>query len=434
MNLFMYPLRAVAQAIITPPLSVILIIVSMTLYIKNNKTITMQKIILGGSVNSSIELTLSQIVLGIIGGTLGSILLTGLGVVFKDISDIIFLFLTSILLMFIRPRMICFSYSGAILGMLSIIIKAVSFYITQLSDLKIFDIDILYLMTFIGVFHIIEGVLVMIDGHRGAIPVFTNKHGKILGGYAFKRYWPLSVAVITSGIINNFSLKHLSISMEMPYWWPIIKAQEFNIITNTMLSILPMYAILGYSTVTFTRTKREKAASSGIHIVAYGISLIIVAQLARVGLLGEIAVLIFAPFAHEFMLNIQRKNEEKRCVKFVSDEEGLVVLEIAVDSPIRDFGIDIGSKILLVNNTNINSEAEIYPILRKNLNRGILTIKDSNGFVKEFEYKHENNKRLGIALVPRNVNEKDMSSDDSESFKNILKILKDKEECKFKRK
>lgn len=137
MNLFIYPLRAVAQAIITPPLSVILIIVSMMLYIKNNKTITMQKIILGGSVNSSIELTLSQIVLGIIGGTLGSIILTGLGVVFKDISDIIFLFLTSILLMLIRPRMICFSYSGAILGMLSIIIKAVSFYITQLSDLKI---------------------------------------------------------------------------------------------------------------------------------------------------------------------------------------------------------------------------------------------------------------------------------------------------------
>lgn len=434
MNLFMYPLRVIAESIITPPLSVILIIVSMILYIKNNKTITMQKMILGGSVNSSIELTLSQIVLGIIGGILGSIILTGLGVVFSDISGIVFLFLTSILLMFIRPRLICFSYSGAILGMLSIVIKIISPYITQLSDLKILNVNIVYLMTFVGVLHAIEGFLVMTDGHRGAIPVFTNKQGKIFGGYAFKRYWLLSVAIMTSGVINSFGLNYVLISTEMPYWWPMIKLNQFNIITNTIFSVFSMYAIVGYSTVTFTRSKREKAISSGIHIVTYGISLIIVAQLARVGLLGEIAVVTFAPLAHEFMLNIQRKNEEKRCAKFVSDEEGLVVLEIAVDSPIRDFGIDIGSKILSVNNININSEAEIYPILRKNLNRGILKFKDSNGFVKEFEYKHENNKRLGIALVPRNVNEKGMSSGDSESFKNILKILKDKQDFKFKRK
>lgn len=65
MGLFIYTLRSVSGAIVTPPLVFLLILLIMILHSKNKKVVTMQKIILGGSVNSSIELTLSQLVLGI---------------------------------------------------------------------------------------------------------------------------------------------------------------------------------------------------------------------------------------------------------------------------------------------------------------------------------------------------------------------------------
>ena len=35
-------------------------------------------------------------------------------------------------------------------------------------------------MTFVGVIYIIEGILIIVDGNRGAIPVFTSKEGKII--------------------------------------------------------------------------------------------------------------------------------------------------------------------------------------------------------------------------------------------------------------
>ena len=38
-----------------------------------------------------------------------------------------------------------------------------------------FDVDILALTTFIAVMYIIEALLIMIDGGRGAIPVFKKK-------------------------------------------------------------------------------------------------------------------------------------------------------------------------------------------------------------------------------------------------------------------
>ena len=35
----------------------------------------------------------------------------------------------------------------------------------------------------------------MVDGSRGAIPVFTKREDKIIGGFSFSRYWPIPIAV-----------------------------------------------------------------------------------------------------------------------------------------------------------------------------------------------------------------------------------------------
>ena len=426
MNLLIYTLRNVAGAIIAPPLVFLLITLIIMLHLKNKKVVAMQKMILGGSVNSSIELTLSQLVLGIVGGCIGSIILTSLGVVFSTNSGIEYLFIISIVLMFIKPRLICFSYSGAILGAISIFINLASRFVPELSNATIFSIDIFYLIIFIGVFHIIEGILVMVDGDRGAVPVFTNKEGKILGGYALKRYWALPVAIMIAITMKDSSLNYVTESIQNPDWWPLIKSSSgLNLITSSVISILPFYTVLGYSSVTFTRSKREKAMSSGYHILIYGIILILVAQVARFGIWSEAIVIIFMPFAHEFMLKLQIKSEEKRKPKFVSDEEGLIVLDISTDSQLRKFGVDVGSKLLSINNKNINSESESYSILKANWYNAILKIKDSKGIVREIEFRHNKNTRLGMLLVPRNVDKDDVIPVNDSSFKSVFSKLKD---------
>jgi hypothetical protein len=413
----------------------VLITLLIVLHLKNRKTVAMQKIILGGSVNSSIELTLSQLVLGIIGGSIGSLILTSLGVVFSGNSGIAYMFIISIFLMFLRPRLICFSYSAAILGAISILIKLGSRFVPEISNSIILNVDILYLMIFVGVFHIVEGILVMIDGDRGALPVFTKRDGKILGGYALKRYWVLPIAIMLAFTMNDSSLNYMTENIQNPDWWPLIKSSSgISLLASSVISIFPFYAILGYSSITFTRSKREKAISSGCYILSYGIIVTLVAQVARLGIIGEIVVVAFAPFAHELMLKIQMKSEENRSPKFVSDEEGLVILEISADSQVKEFGIDVENKLLLINNKTIDSESEAYSIMKENLYNAVLKIKDSNGIIKDIEFRHTRNTRLGMLLVPRSVEKEDVIPIDDSSFKSVLSALKsngNKEQCKY---
>ena len=425
MELVLYTLRNVAGAIITPPLVFVLITLAVILYLKNKKIVAMQKMILGGSVNSSVELTLSQLVLGILGGALGSLILTSLGVVFSSNSGIVYLFIISILLMFINQRFICFSYSGAILGAISILIKLGSEFAPEIISNEILNIDILYLMIFVGVFHIIEGILVMIDGDRGAVPIFTNRDGKIIGGYALKRYWVLPVAIMIAVLMNNSSMDYVTEYIENPSWWPLIKSSSgLSLIASSVISMFPFYAVLGYSSITFTRSKREKALSSGIHILIYGIALTIVSQVARFGILGEVIVLCFAPVAHEFMLKIQAKRERKGEPRFVSDEEGLMILEISPNSKVNEFGIAVENKLLSINNVNINSEAEAYSIIKTNLNNAVLKIKDSKGVIKEIKFRHNRNMRLGMLLVPRNIEKDEIVQIKDNSFKDVFNKIK----------
>lgn len=425
MDIFIYTLRNVAGAIVTPPLSLLLISLMIVLNLKNKKIIGMQKLILGGSVNSSIELTLSQLVLGIIAGSIGSLILSSLGIVFYENSGIMFLFFISLLLAFIKPRLICFSYSGAILGFISILIKVVNQFIPQYLNDKILDVDILYLVTFIGVFHIIEGILVMIDGDRGAIPVFTNREGNIIGGYALKRYWVLPIAIMFIAAMNNSGVEYNTEFIQSPDWWPLIKSSSgLTLMESSVISILPFYTMLGYSSITFTRSKREKAVSSGVHILIFGVILVIAAQASKFGIVGEIIVAGFMPLAHEYMLRLQEKTENRRMPRFVSDDEGLVILEISSDSKLREFGIGIESKLLSINNLNINSEAEVYPILKENLYNAKLKIKDTMGNIHDVKFRHNKNSRLGILLVPRNVSKEEIIKVNDDSFENVLGKIK----------
>lgn len=280
-------------------------------------------------------------------------------------------------------------------------------------------------MIFVGVFHIIEGILVMIDGDRGAVPIFTNRDGKIIGGYALKRYWVLPVAIMIAVLMNNSSMDYVTEYIENPSWWPLIKSSSgLGLIANSVISIFPFYAVLGYSSITFTRSKREKALSSGIHILVYGIALTIVAQIARVGILGEVIVLCFAPAAHEFMLKLQAKSEIKKEPRFVSDEEGLMILEISPNSKVKEFGVAIENKLLSINNININSEAEAYSIIKQNLNNAVLKIKDSQGIIKEINFRHNRNIRLGMLLVPRNIEKNEIVHIKDNSFRDVFNKMK----------
>lgn len=429
MNIVISTLRSICSAILFPPLVFILLVLLVVFYFKNKKRAAMQKMIVGGSVESAIELTLSQFVFGVFGGIIGSVILNLCGVVFNENCRIEILFFTSIILMVIKPSLVCFSYSASVLGLISIILKVYGVISSDMNYTNNFNLDILYIMIFVGVMHVVEGILVSLDGHRGAVPILIKKENEILGGYSLKRYWilPLTIMIMANMSELYGGFKSISLS-QIPSYWTFFKSQEqLDLLRAVFISFLSFYAVFGYSSVTYTRTKREKAVSSGIHISIYGALLILVAQAARIGLLGEIFVVIFAPVAHEFMLNTQRNKEMKRKAKFISDENGLVILEIGNNSKLKDFNMSINSKIISVNNESLKSEKDIYSILKKNLSRAVIKIEDCNGVIKDVNYVHDNS-RIGALVVPFNKN-KSRKNNDSEitekSFKDVLNNIKE---------
>ncbi len=86
MNLLIENIRGISYALVSPALSLMLIVIAIIFYFKNRKIAFMQKLMLGRSIQSPLEMTLLQILIGILGGLIASLLLSILGVTFENSS------------------------------------------------------------------------------------------------------------------------------------------------------------------------------------------------------------------------------------------------------------------------------------------------------------------------------------------------------------
>lgn len=421
MELIMYSLRTVSYAIIEPTYLFLLIVLGLIFYFKNKKISVMQRMTIGEVINSPLELTLSQIALGIIAGTIISIALSILGVVFNENSGIEIIFIISIFLIFIKKRYICFAYSGAILGLISIISNLIANYTGYQSYI---NINIVSLMVFVGIMHIAEGILVIFDGSRGAVPVFTNKENKIIGGFAYNRYWAMPVALF---IVITSSFSSATTDIATPNWWPIInRSENLALLASAIIASIPLYGVVGFRTVSFTKEKNIKPIYSGISILIFGVLLTIISQLASLGLVGQIIVVIFAPLGHEIMLKIQNKIENNGKYIYVSDDDGVSVLEVAPNSPAYESGIRRGDKILEINNEKIISEVDIFNTVRSTFTEINFKIRKISGEIVDLSVLPKK-KRIGMLVVPKAVKKEDTIKIDNDNFKRILEEMKRKQ-------
>lgn len=394
MNLFLFTLESVASMIANPLFICMLILMGIILFFNNKKLTIMQKMIMGDSINSALELTLSQIVLGIIAGTITSLILSYLGVVFNRNIGLVILVLFSISLIFNKNRFLGISYTAPILGIVSIIFS------------KAIEINIGSLFTFVGVINIVNAILIIGDGYKGVIPVFSNKDGVIKGGYIFGRCWPLSIVLFMAyqSITNDSAYIQ---NINTPNWWPILNnAFNLNLIKNMMLVMFPMICVVGYSSITFRMTKKEKTASSGIAMIINGILTIAIAQLDCFGFIGRIIIILSVPIINEILYQIDIHKEDKGKAIFVSDEKGIAVLEVVPYSIAYNTGINPGDKIVSINEKKVCSDQEVYSLLKSSMEELKIQIIDRAKNTKELIYKYEEENSLGMILVPKEISSK----------------------------
>ena len=421
MDLIVHSLKSVATAIIEPMHLIMLVIFGVIFYFKNVRIVSIQKMTLGEGINTPLELTLSQIILGILAGAIGSIILSILGVTFSENSGIEFILMISILSLFYKKKYISYAYSAAILATIGIILNIIS---NTIGVKLLLDINVVSLISFVGVIYILEGLLIMFDGSRGAIPVFTKKEDKIVGGFSFSRYWPMPIAILM--IFSNSAPGGESIYSNLASWWPIINREStLALLTTAMIVSIPIYGILGYSNVTFTQEKKTKSLRCGITIALYGLSVVLVTQLANINILGQIVSIIYVPLVFELIMRYEYRVEKKGKFLYVSDDEGIMVLEVTPNSPAYEVGIKRGDKIIEINGQSIKSEVDILKIARESIFKVPVKIKNNSGQVLEYIIQPRN-KRLGMLLVPRLVKREDIFEIKADDLKNIINELKNK--------
>jgi hypothetical protein len=407
MDILIFTLKSAAYALTEPYWAFQLAVLAYILYRKNVKTAAIQKMAMGSSVDSAFVLTVSQLVIGIFAGTAASIIMSYMGIVFDESSVVDLIFLATILFLFYNPRFVSIAYSGAVMCMLSLVLGYAASS-TQNQAWNILRLDVPAVMTMVSVILLVEGLVIILDGKRGSVPVFANREGKVVGGFILQRYWIVPVSMFF--MLKDPAMAASASSVAMPNWWPLIRSSiPSDVLQSALVVLIPLYGLMGFNTITFTRDRQRKAAETGVFKIAYGIALFALAQAAVANTALRIILPALALAAHEGWIWYDRRRELHGRPKYVSGSDGVMVLEVLPDSAAAEMGIRSGDTLLRINDSRIESEKMLNEALQQGPNFIWLSVKRENGKLEQLNYgKMFKEKKLGLLLVPQGVPENNM--------------------------
>ncbi len=370
-----------------------------------------------------VEKVSGSLVVGIMGGLIGSLLVMILGITLQNYtngeytalaSGILYIWIIAILLAMVNPRYLCFSYAGGIVALSNLI-----------SGFP--NINVPGILALIGILHLIESVLIRLDGHTYSVPLFLKrKDGKIVGGYMMNKMWPIPLVLLAFGF-SLAAARNIIGPQGMPQWWPIMKQGAW---LNGGLGYLPFLVpvVLGYGDVAITKTPENRCRETSTRLALYSIILILLSIASVWYTIVAYMAAIFAPVAHELIIVYGKKEEEEGEPLFDSSKGGLTVLYIKKNSPASLMKLEPGDKILSVNNNQIENEVQLAEFLSSRPAVVWMEIRKTDGSVKSVEYQDYGRGVVGIGalIVPTNASLYFELNETSATIKKIIEYFKRK--------
>ncbi|WP_173297761.1 PDZ domain-containing protein [Thermanaeromonas sp. C210] len=280
---------------------------------------------------------------GLLGGLGGSFVMVLVGVSLSNIG-ISYLWGLALILMLLSPRFLCFSYAGGIVSLVSLIFGWP-------------QVDVPHLMGLIAVLHMVEAVLIRISGHLGAVPVYTEHRGQVVGAFNMQKFWPIPIAALA--LVSLPPWLQAGGVVPMPDWWPLIRPAAMPDPEEALFVVLPVAAGLGYGDVAITTSPEQKSRVSARHLAFYSLILLGLAILASyVRPLAWLAAL-FAPLGHECTIWLGRRAEAKGQAFYVFTESGARILDVTKNSAAARLGLRSGDIILEVNGFPVTGRASL---------------------------------------------------------------------------
>ncbi len=368
---FYYSIFSVLTSIKYPYFWLIIFIV----FIQYYKIGKMEKTTLGINKRSPLLNTFEAILYGLFAGILGSSIFIYLRVII-DSKDFLFILPLALFLSMLHPRFVCFSYSGGIVSLISLLLGWPQVNVTGI-------------MFVVGVLHLVESVLVLLDGSRTRVPVLMERKGEVIGGFSINSFWPVPFIVF--------------VNRGIPY--PIL-----------------LYAILGYGDFTLSNFPKKKVRESASLLFTFSIILIVLSVLSIYYNLFKYIAVIFAPLAHEIIICLSKYKEKGKSGILTNPIAGLKILDVLPNTVGEKMGLDTGDIILSINGKRIVNKKDLDHIIYyrpKIISAKIFSLKKGI-VIKEFISKDEAVDNLGIIVIPSETEDAFMVED---SMPGIIGVL-----------
>lgn len=378
-NLIWLIIKSIALMILNPFMWLVVAFI----YFQYKRNVEIERHMVGKEQTPLKDQVLDSVIYGFLIGILGSIVIVFLGITIDNIG-IEYVFPLAILLMLINPRYICFSYAGGIVSLISLITGYP-------------NVNVSGLMAIVGILHLMESILIYLDGAANSVPVFVRlKNGNVAGGYTMQKFWPIPFIALstTTAILGGAS------SINMPDWWPLLGPSSN--LKNIVFIMMPVVAALGYGDIALTEMPEKRAHRSSIRLLGFSLILIGLSLLSIKIYIFKWIAAIFGPLAHELIIIIGQREEKTKKPLFEYQDTGLMVLSVVKNSPAEQIGIKPGDVILKINDIQINSEDDIKRLLSTNPTILFITVKEADGSFVRYEYRNcKGINWLGLLIVPQ---------------------------------
>ncbi|RKD30092.1 PDZ domain-containing protein [Thermohalobacter berrensis] len=384
--------------------------VVLLLYFQYKRVAKMEKRILGTNKEPIHKRVLSSMLMGILGGIIGSFVILLLGITIEA-NDFKYVFLLAILLMLFHPRFICFSYAGGIISLSSLLFGYPK-------------VNVSSIIAIVAVLHLVESFLILLDGDNTLIPIFMKKNNRVVGGFNMMRFWPIPFIVLL--IIGQMTV--LENGVNMPEWWPLFKPDGVLANqTDLTFYMIAVIAVLGYGDMSITDYPKNKIKNSSKNLFLFSIILLILAVLSSHIYVFKYIAALFSPIAHEALIQYGRKREREGTPVFLPSHRGVKVLDVIPNSVGEKLGLKSGDIILSINGERVYTKREIDEILSY-YPTFIWVDYYSNGEVisKDYANYRKGVRNLGVLVISNDEINSFIVKELESPIKRILKKIKRK--------
>lgn len=318
------------------------------IYFQYYKIGKMEKEVLGYRKSAIGKLIISTI-FGIFGGIITTVIFLYLGVAIIP-KDFMYILIAAIGLSFINPRYMCFAYGGAIVSLCSLIFGYPKIQISQV-------------MSVVAVLHIVESLLILLDGSKSKLPIFIEAKDQLVGGFNMNRFWPIPFVIF---------------------------------IGDGWIQPITLVAILSYGDYSISSYPQKKIIKTSMALLIYSLILLYISKTTEYFFLPP----LFALFGHEYIILRNKKAEDRKDPLFKSPNRGVKVLEIIPNSIAYKLNIRMGDILLKINGVEVNNNKDLEDIMTIRTNKIIVEFFNikSGLTIKRYYGKR---KSLGLIIVPR---------------------------------